>query len=144
MQSLTHSLSSFQPTRWVSFWDDMGASEILALDMVEEESSLHRILSAVTRPVKWAPSRSWCMHCKNVLGTYSRALHCGNCSRLVCGNCAPSCLPAEDFPKSFEATQASWVCTVCEKILAARREDMSSGTQPLSSYEDDEDDRFSC
>jgi hypothetical protein len=53
-------------------------------------------------------------------------------------------LPAEDFPKSFEVTEASWVCTICEKILAARKEDMS-GTQPTKSYgDDDDDDRFSC
>jgi hypothetical protein len=33
------------------------------------------------------------------------------------------------------------VCIVCDKILMARKEDDSNGTQPISSVEDDEEDR---
>ena len=128
----------------MSFWEDMGSSEVLALDMVEDENDLRRILTAVSRQQKWAPTRSWCMHCKSVLGTYARALHCRHCSRLICGNCARSCMPPEDFPKSMEVKEPSWVCLVCEKILTARREETSSGTHPTSSYGDDDEDRFSC
>ena len=135
-----------QPKRWHCHWQDTGASEILALDMLSDEHSLHRILSAINRPQKRAPTRSWCMSCRGVLGTYSRALHCRHCSRLICGKCSSSCLPVEYFPKSFEVNEPSWACSVCEKILTARKEDtsMSTGTYPASSYGDDESSRCSC
>jgi len=114
----------------------MGSSDVLALDMVEDEHDLYRILSAITKPSKWAPTRSWCMQCKSVLGSYARAMHCRHCSRLVCGSCASSCLPTDYFPKSFGVKEPSWVCSLCEKILMARQEDTSNGTPPTaSSYE---------
>jgi hypothetical protein len=141
---LIYSLSS-QPKRWEAFWDDMGASEVLALDMVENNSDMQRILSVINRPQRPAPARSWCMNCKATLGgTHARALHCGGCGRLICGTCAPCCLPAEDFPKCFEYTKSAFVCVICERILSARKDDNCSGTQPTSSYGEDEEDRFSC
>jgi len=119
-----------KPKRWVSFWDDIGRSEVLALDMVADEHALHRILAAINKPQKWAPKRSCCMHCHTVLGSFARALHCRHCGRLVCGACSPRSLAAEFFPKSFEIYESSWVCVVCEKILVGRKEDNSSATQP--------------
>jgi hypothetical protein len=134
-----------QPKRWDSFWDEMNTSEILPLDMVQDEHSLHRLLAAIAKPPKWAPSRPWCMHCKAVLGSFARALHCRHCGRLICGACAPRTLNAEFFPKSFEIYESSWVCTVCEKILVSRKEESGSGaTLPTaSSSKDEEEDRDS-
>jgi hypothetical protein len=141
----SRSLRIEQPKRWNTFWEDMGSSEVLALDMVQDDKEMKMILAVVNLPQIPAPARSWCMQCKSRLGgSHTRALHCGGCGRLVCGECAPSCLPAHEFPKSFEYNTPMFVCTVCEKILASRKEDTSSGTQPTSSYGDDEDDRFSC
>ena len=128
-----------KPKRWDSFWNDMGSSEVLALDMVESDESLHHILSAITTPHKWAPARSWCMHCKASIGATSRATHCRHCSRFVCGLCTSSCLPPEYFPKTFGVQEPAWVCVVCEKILLGRKDNSSSSTSPSS----DEDDRFS-
>eukprot|EP00934_Nitzschia_sp_Nitz4_P005268 Nitzschia sp. Nitz4//scaffold121_size67750//19128//26880//NITZ4_006065-RA/size67750-augustus-gene-0.121-mRNA-1//1//CDS//3329534342//5258//frame0 len=51
-----------KPKRWTAFWDSMGTSEVLALDMVTDDNALHRILAAITKPPKLAPPRSWCMH----------------------------------------------------------------------------------
>lgn len=130
--------SCLQPKRWGSFWEDMGSTDVLALDMVEDEHDLYRLLAAISKPSKWAPTRTWCMHCKSVLGSYARAMHCRHCSRLVCGSCASSCLPSDYFPKSFGVKEPSWVCSVCEKILMARQEDTSNGTPPTtSSFGDD-------
>ncbi len=135
---------TMKPKRWNCFWKDTGEQEVLALDMLQEDHSLHRILSAINRPLKWAPTRSWCMHCKGVLGTHTRALHCRHCSRLVCGDCSTCCLPSEYFPKSFGVNEPSWVCSSCENILRGRKEDLSNETQPASSSYGDDDDQFSC
>lgn len=140
-----------KPKRWASFWNDHGSENVLALDMVDDSDSLYRIISAINHSQKWAPARSWCMNCEAVLGTFTRALHCRNCSRLICEKCSSSCLPAEDFPKSFHVTEASWVCGICEKILLSRKEEVSQTTQPTSSYGEEElafntsfEDRCEC
>lgn len=113
-------------------------SNVLALDMVEDETDLHRILSAITKPSKWAPARTWCMQCQSALGTFARAMHCRHCSRLICGSCASCCLPPHYFPKSFKVQEPSWVCCLCEKILLGRKDDNSHGTPPTAtSYGDD-------
>jgi len=118
-----------KPNKWPAFWNDMGdSSEVLALDMVEDERNLNRILSAITKPSKWAPARSWCMQCKSRLGSFARALHCRHCSRLICSGCASSCLPTDYFPKAFDVKEPSWVCGLCEKILLTRKDDGSNGT----------------
>jgi len=130
-----------KPKRWESFWDDMGCSEVLALDMVEHPESLRRILSAITDPQKWAPARAWCMNCKVSVGQNDRAAHCRHCSRFICGICSSSCLPPEYFPKSFGISEPAWVCVVCEKILLARKEEASNPALPSS---DADDERFSC
>lgn len=143
-----------KPRKWPTFWNDMGSQEVLALDMVEDDDDLHRILSAINRPlVKFAPSRPWCMQCKSNLDTYSRALHCRHCGRLVCSSCSSNCLPAGYFPKCFEITEPVWVCTVCENILTSRTGDPMMNTPPTSSYDDEilalpqereSDELFSC
>lgn len=130
-----------QPKRWVSFWDDMGSSEVLPLDMVQDENTLYRILAAITHPPKWAPTRTWCMSCRTPLGSFARAIHCRHCGRHVCGACTRCTLAPEFFPKTFDIYEASWVCVVCEKILVARKEDNSTETQPMSSV-GDEEERF--
>lgn len=115
--------------------------------MVENEDDTRRILAAIATPQKLAPTRSCCMQCRSPLRKYSRAVHCRNCSRLICGKCSSACLPADYFPKSFNVKEPSWACKVCEKVLTARKEVMSNGTQPTSSYGEDgedEEDRYSC
>lgn len=134
----------FQPKRWPAFWKDTGSSDVLALDMVENENDLRRILAAITVPHKVAPTRCRCMQCNAILRTRSRSVHCRHCSRITCGACLSSCLPPEYFLKSFKVSEPSWACTVCEKILTARKEVMSNGTHPTSSYGEDDDDRCSC
>jgi hypothetical protein len=119
----------------------MGTSDVLALDMVQDDHSLHRILAAITGPPKCAPARTWCMHCRSPLGSFARALHCRHCGRHICSACSRCTLTPDLFPKSFEIYEASWVCIVCEKILVARKEDNSSSTNPISSLDDD-DERF--
>lgn len=130
-----------QPKRWMAFWDEMGTAEVLALDMVTDDHALHRILAAIATPLKMAPTRPWCMSCKTALGSFARALHCRHCSRHVCSACTRCTLPPDYFPKSFDLYEPSWVCTVCEKILIARKEENSSSTHPISSL-GDEDDRY--
>lgn len=110
-----------KPKRWVSFWDDHGSSSVMALDMVKKDHHLSRILGAISVPQKWAPSRTWCMQCKNTLGTFARALHCGHCGRFVCGDCSPRTLSRDHFPRNFEIEQPTWVCFLCEKILLKRK-----------------------
>lgn len=136
---LTH---RFQPKRWPSFWKDMGSSRVVALDMVEDTKDLYRLLSAITVPNTLAPNRSWCMHCKKGLSR-KRGFHCRRCSRLTCDACSNACLSPEYYPEHFKVTEASWTCTVCERILTGQKEVSSAATHPLSSYGDD-DDRFSC
>ena len=127
-----------QPTKWPSFWQDMGSTEVLALDMVENQSELFRMVSAITKPSSWAPARAWCMGCKSLLGSYARAIHCHFCRRLLCRACASTCLPSHYFPKQFGVKEPSWVCGVCEKVLVARKEETSNATPPTAaSYGDD-------
>ncbi|KAI2506407.1 myosin-kinesin ATPase superfamily-like protein [Fragilaria crotonensis] len=111
-----------KPKRWTSFWEEMGTTDVLALDMVSDENSLHRLLAAISRPQKWAPNRPWCMHCKTMLGSFARSLHCRHCGRLVCGACSQQSLTPDYFPKSFEIYENSWVCIVCEQILISRKD----------------------
>ena len=134
-----------QPKRWQAFWDDKAVPEVLALDMVTDPSDLYRIISAISCSHTWAPARSWCMNCKSALGTKTRALHCKHCSRLICGKCSSNCLPPSFFPKFLNIHEAAWVCNVCEAVLKSRRDEISTATQPTSSYgEDDDQSRCSC
>jgi ankyrin repeat protein len=140
-----------KPKRWTSFWNDMGSSEVLSIDMVQDESDLRSILAAITKPPSLALPRTWCMQCKSTLGGHARGRHCRHCCRLICRNCSTSCLPATYFPKNFEVKEPSWVCGVCESILTSRKEDASNGTPTTSSYEDpplslsyEGDERYSC
>lgn len=132
-----------QPQGWTTFWEDMGSQEVLALDMVIDDHSLHRILAAITRQPKPAPNRARCMHCKVSLTHKTRALHCQHCGRHVCSACSRCTLAPDYFPKSFAIYHHAWVCLVCEKILVARKEDNSSSTHPISvSSVGDDDERF--
>lgn len=116
----------------------MASSEVLALDMVENENDLLRLVSAITKPSGWAPPRAWCMGCKSSLSSFARAVHCHFCRRLLCRACAITCLPSHYFPKAFGVREPSWVCRVCEKVLVARKEETSNGTPPTAtSYGDD-------
>jgi myosin-5 len=132
-----------KPKSWIPHWDEMGTTDVLALDMVSDDHAIYRILSAIKKPRKWAPSRPWCMQCKTLFGSGSRAIHCGHCGRHVCGGCTRRTLPPECFPKSFDIFEPSWVCVVCEKILMDRKEDFfsnsSGSTHPISSIGDEED-----
>jgi hypothetical protein len=140
IRSLNYNPDLFnQPKRWVSFWEDMGSSSVLALDMVKDEHSLYRILSAISQPQKWPPSRSWCMQCKGTIGTFARALHCRHCGRFVCGDCSPGTLTPDYFPKDFDVDENSWVCRLCEKILVSRKESggRNGCSTPLRVEQDD-------
>jgi ankyrin repeat protein len=132
-----------KPQRWE--WD--GGTELLAIDMVSDNHDLHRILAAISKPQKWAPNRPWCMHCKEMLGSFARAMHCRHCGRFVCGGCLVRALPPTYFPKSFEIYEQAWVCVVCEEILVSRRQgggdDDASVTQPTTSLLDENASRAS-
>lgn len=108
--------------------------------MVADEHSTHRILAAISTPVKWAPThlRPWCMSCKTLLGTFAKSIHCRHCGRHICGACARRKLAPDFFPKAFEIYEASWVCLVCESILATRKEEeLTNSTHPVSSIMDE-------
>ncbi|KAL3945263.1 MAG: hypothetical protein SGBAC_000674 [Bacillariaceae sp.] len=130
-----------KPPRWTSFWDDMGSLETLPFDMVQDQNTLYRLLAAITRPTPLAPKRSRCMNCKTHLGPFTKTIHCNHCYRHICGQCTRTSLAPEFFLKTFDLHEASAVCLVCEKILVARKEDNSTGTQPISSV-GDEDERM--
>mmetsp|Transcript_42425 Transcript_42425/g.102663 ORF Transcript_42425/g.102663 Transcript_42425/m.102663 type:complete len:1772 (+) Transcript_42425:209-5524(+) len=130
-----------KPPRWTSFWDDMGSLVTLPFDMVQDENTLYRLLATITHPTPLAPKRSRCMNCRAHLGPFGKTIHCGHCGRHVCGACTRTSLAPEFFPKTFDLHDPSAVCLVCEKILVARKEDNSTGTQPISSV-GDEDERM--
>ena len=157
---------------------------VLAFDMIVKESDLYRIIGAITMPPTMvAPIRSYCMHCKvspsvlpsvatkslsNPTVAAAKMTHCRHCCRSVCTNCCRVRLPSDYFGKNFRnvSTFGSgppplWpCCVVCEKILVARKEITSHGTQPTTtttigsgsindflfeSYDDKDDtDRYSC
>jgi len=125
-----------KPKRWAAFWNDMHDDEVLPLDMVVDEHSLHRILASISSRQSPVPSRGRCMQCKSRFGTFSsRAQNCQHCGRHVCASCCYHRLGAEYFPKFCEVTQAAWVCTVCERILRSRKDDeFLDETLPTTSY----------
>ena len=132
-----------QPKSWIPAQDLIGSSSVLALDMVSDEISVYRLLAAISEPPKWAPSRSWCMHCKSPNFSSGRFLHCHHCGRHVCRNCARSNLSAGFFPKSFGIIRASPVCNICDDILVSRKEELSNSTGitiPASSVVMEDDD----
>jgi len=122
-----------KPPRWTAFWDDIGSSETLPFDMVQDESTMFRLLAAITHPTPLAPKRSRCMNCKAHLGPFTKTVHCSHCGRHVCGACTRTSLAPDFFPKTFGLNEPSVVCVACEKILVTRKEDNSTGTQPISS-----------
>jgi len=133
-----------RPTSWIPDADPIGSSSVLALDMVSEETSIHRLLAAINGPPKWAPNRPWCMQCKSREMPSDRPLHCQHCGRHICSNCTKRALSPDFFPKSFNIYEASWVCFVCEDILVSRKEEFSNSTgvtNPASSFTA-EDDRL--
>ena len=116
---------------------------MLALDMLSEETSIHRLLAAINEPPKRAPSRPWCMQCKSPKASSDRLFHCHHCGRHICGHCARRGLSPEFFPKSFNICEVSLVCVVCEDILVSRKEDFSNSTgitHPASSFAAEEDE----
>ena len=126
-----------QPKSWIPEGDQIGSSSVLALEMVSEDNTIHRLLAAINEPLKLAPIRRWCMHCKSPKGLSDRFFHCHHCGRHVCHHCARRTLTPEFFPKSFNIGKASKVCVVCEDILVARKEDLSNSsgmTNPASSF----------
>ena len=133
-----------QPKSWIPHGDQIGSSDVLALDMVSEETSIHRLLAAINGPPKWAPSRPWCMQCKSPQGSSERAFNCQHCGRHVCDSCTRRVLSPDFFPKPFDICEASWVCLVCEDILVSRKEDFSNSstsiTNPASSFVTCEDE----
>ena len=114
------------------------SSELLALDMVVDEHSIHRILASISHPMQWAPThlRPWCMNCNMLVDpnatTATTLIHCRHCGRHVCGSCAPTKLTSDFFPESFEIHDPSWVCLVCERILVTRQEE--KGTLRLTQH----------
>ncbi|VEU44575.1 unnamed protein product [Pseudo-nitzschia multistriata] len=134
-----------RPESWIPDGDPFGSPNVLALDMVSQETSVHRLLAAITGPPKCAPVRPWCMQCKSPQGSSERSFHCQHCGRHVCSNCTRRALQPDFFPKSFDICEASWVCIVCEDILVSRKEEFSnststSATNPTSSLAVDDDE----
>jgi len=105
--------------------------ELLALDMVVDGHSVHRILASISHPMQWAPThlRPWCMNCNTLNdpnATATTMIHCRHCGRHVCGSCARTKLTPDFFPESFEIYDPSWVCLVCERILVTRQEEKNT------------------
>ena len=128
-----------KPKRWTVFWKDMGDDDVLPLDMVLDDHSLHRILASISKRQDHIASKGRCMQCKTSLRTFSRCQNCFHCGRHCCPSCCQRRLGHEFFPKFCEVAKASWVCIVCEKILIVRKEDETlDDTQPTTSYGDEE------
>jgi hypothetical protein len=139
----SHRFSIVQPVSWIPQGEEIGQTDILALDMVSEETSMYRLLAAISRQPQLAPSRPWCMQCKSPLRSSERVCHCRHCGRHVCGGCTSRTLTPDFFPKYFIISEASWVCIVCENILVSRKENLSNSTSitnPASSLFVDEDE----
>jgi len=131
-----------RPKSWIPAGDLIGSTSVLALDMLSDDTSIQRLLSAINQPSKWAPIRPWCMQCKSPNGASGKLFHCHHCGRHVCAHCASGLTP-DFFPKSFNIIDVALVCIVCEDILVSRKEDFSNSTgitNPTSSFlaEDDE------
>lgn len=142
----TITVSILQPKSWIPEGDPFGSASVYALDMVSEETSIHRLLAAITGPPKWATNRPWCMQCKSPQRFSNGLLHCQHCGRHICTNCTRRILPPDFFPKSFDVYEDSSVCLICEDILVARKEDFSnstSATHPASSIAVDDDGHLS-
>ena len=129
----------------------MGSPSVVALDMLSDETSIHRLLAAISGPPKWAPIRPWCMQSKTPCGPPDKLFHCHHCGRHVCAHYTRGGLGPEFFPKSFNILDVALVCTVCEDILVSRKEDLSNSTgvtNPTSSLIASslivEDDEFSA
>jgi hypothetical protein len=89
--------------------------------MVEKESDLYRIVSAITTPqTTLAPTRTYCMNCKSLFRTTpmtqklfsssnkmlkkQSSVATASCSRSVCNNCCKVRLPTNYFLKSSTGT----------------------------------------
>jgi myosin V len=130
-----------KPKNWVAFWNDMCEDDVLPLDMVTDDHSLHRVLASISTLQIQMPSRGRCMQCKTSLGTFSRAQHCHHCGRHLCLTCCHKRLGTDYFPKFCAVLQASLVCSVCERILLSRKEEETMDeTQPTTptSYGEEE------
>ena len=140
-----------RPESWIPPGDPIGSPSVVALDMLSDETSIHRLLAAISGPPKWAPIRPWCMQSKTPSGPSDKLFHCHHCGRHVSAHYTRGGLGPEFFPKSFNITDVALVCTVCEDILVSRKEDLSNSTgvtNPASSFAASsliiEDDEFSA
>jgi len=113
-----------KPKKWEAFWDD-STPVVLPFDMVRDQYSLRRLISAVKKPQTWAMARPFCMECKTQFGTFVRNHHCRHCGRLVCGPCSSVYLDESFFPELFvsmgEVKGKARVCCVCEDVLLSRK-----------------------
>lgn len=117
-----------RPISWIPHGDKIGRTDVLALDMVSEETSLYRLLAAINRQPLLAPHRPWCMQCESPLHNPKQIFHCQHCGRHICKICTNRSLLPDFFPKFFDVNDSSMVCIVCNNILVSRREELSSIT----------------
>jgi myosin-5 len=118
-----------KPARWEKYWKDNGSSchggGVLCLDMVEDEETMHRLLSAISCEQHPAPmNRSHCMQCKRKMMGFGKK-HCQHCGSLVCSKCSDHWLDASFFPpyckRVFREEDFARVCRICHDILISRK-----------------------
>lgn len=113
-----------KPQKWEISWTDMGADDVLPLDMLEDIRSLHTVLAEISAPQIPAPRRQRCMHCKVKFGMFARHYNCTHCGRSVCGKCCVGSLRGSYFPSLRNGEGGTnglfKVCSLCEPILLSK------------------------
>jgi len=116
-----------KPIRWEKYWKDNGSSSngVLCLDMIEDEETMHRLLSAISCEQHPAPiNRSNCMQCKRKMMGFGKK-HCQHCGSLVCSKCSDHWLDASFFPpyckQVIREGDIARVCRLCNDILISRK-----------------------
>ena len=134
-----------KPAGWPVFWQEIGSSFVVCLDMLQDKDDMARVLSAVSCEQKWARSRPTCMHCHVKFGRFSRQHHCRHCGSIVCGKCSPNTLDLTYFPDYCNniSNDSGRVCMFCEQLLVERKQSQSlMGTNVYAIHDHSEDVSF--
>jgi len=121
-----------KPTQWDSFWTtDSTFTEVIPLDMLSDNYSLHKIISVINQPQPNLFRRSFCMQCKGSISLQKRTFYCPHCGRILCKSCYSLLrrLTLDHFPSSFHALELKngtiGVCIACEEVLVLKHNTMS-------------------
>jgi ankyrin repeat protein len=115
-----------KPTRWETYWKDGGSLYgVLCLDMVEDQETMYRLLSAISCEQQPAPStRTNCMQCKRKIIGFGKK-NCRHCGSTVCTRCSDHWLDPSYFPQYCEEViqerDLVRVCKLCNEILISRK-----------------------